>query len=117
VRKGVAVGVLVLGTVLLAAIAPRSATPDAPDRATSPAGVEVSTAPPQGPAVTADATAVGHRTFAALRPLLAVLQVLLALAALWVAATRVDVPGGVRALRLRQAGVRRGPPAPVLAAR
>jgi hypothetical protein len=40
-----------------------------------------------------------------------VLLVLLALAALWFAdALRADVPGGMRALRRRQTGDRRGPP-------
>jgi hypothetical protein len=109
-RKAVAVGVLVLGAMLLGTLLPGASVPGADGAAAATAGIELGTAPARVGQIAASAIAVPLRPAAALRPLLAVLQLLLALAALWIAAVAADVQNGVRALRLRQAGVRRGPP-------
>jgi hypothetical protein len=114
-RKAVAIGVLILGAMLLGTLVAGAQVPGNDTVAAQTAGIELGTAPAPVARLTTSLLAVGLRAAAALRPLLAVLQILVALAALWIAAALVDVPGGVRALRLRQAGVRRGPPTPALA--
>jgi hypothetical protein len=114
-RKAVVVSVLVLGAMLLGTLAAGTTVPGNDTVAAATAGTELGTVP--GPvSQIAGSPAMVARTVAALRPILAVVLVLLALAALWFAdALRADVPGGMRALRRRQAGDRRGPPAPALA--
>jgi hypothetical protein len=114
-RKAVAVGVLVLGAMLLGTLA--AGTGPAGHHSVATTGIELGPAPAPVARI-ASTSAVLLRTAAALRPGLAVVLVLLALAAAWFAAALVaDVPGGERALRRRQAGDRRGPPALALATR
>jgi hypothetical protein len=114
-RKAVAVSLLVLGAMLLGTLAAGTTVPGNDTVAATTAGTDLGTPPAPTPQI-AGASAVVLRTVATLRPVLAIALVLLALAALWFAdALRADVPGGMRALRRRQAGDRRGPPAVALA--
>ena len=107
-RKAMVIGLLVLASILLGALAAGTPVAGNDSVAAVTAGINLGTAPV---ARTAPTAAISARV-SALRALLTIIRTAFEGAAVLLAATLlVDVPGGVRSLLRGQARTRRGPPA------